>query len=86
MPHPPSTAPETVCAFRRRFRLAQPTLAELLGVPTPTLARYERQGGPRWLCYALSAIAGEMFNISVREVRALVRAARRASHGSCDGA
>lgn len=74
MPHPrSSTPPESVWAFRRRFGLTQPALAELLAVPAPTLARYERQGGPRWLGYALATLAGEMFDVPVAEVRPFVR-------------
>ena len=39
--------------FRRRHALTSTDLARLLDVPLETLRRYERDGAPSWLSYAL---------------------------------
>ena len=84
MPHASVTAPGVVSAFQHRVGLTPPALAELLGVPPRTLARYERHGGPQWLCYALAGIAGTVFDASESEFRALARLAR--GEGPAEGA
>lgn len=71
MPHPPYTPPEVVWMFRQRFSVTHSGLADLLSLDRRTVERFEQEGGPAWLCYALAGLALGIFGASEFEAQQL---------------
>jgi hypothetical protein len=67
-----STPPEVLRAFRVHVGQSQEALSADLGLGENAVYRYEQQGGPRWLRYALLGLGVCKHRLSDAAARRLV--------------
>lgn len=67
-----STPPDMIRAFRARVGQSQEALSADLGLGENAAYRYEQQGAPKWVRYALLGLAVCHHRLPVAEARRLV--------------